>query len=816
MTYYDLSHRKEEIGSMCTCQLRKIIAVLIVGLFFMQLIPAKSVLAASDQSAYYKEIGEKIEDMANKYNIPPVLLKAVAWMESGWKQYKLDDSGQPLTDQPLIGRDGIGIGIMQISSYDPKDQVTIDKLKNDINYNLEVGCQMLNQKWRANPKIGNGDRNVLENWYFAVWGYNSWAVRNNPNNLTGKSAYQDSIFSLMGQKYNSAITFAPTATKISKSLLPLMDPPALSSRWSTPATVHMGDLLIDPAQLLSSGGGSGTNAANGDYWCKFYIESKPRGDYYLHALSFYNTAYNSPSITDKSTVSQKILSTYDQLLDEADTLIQNKTDSSDACAAKYYWSILQGPSLDDGIAEQAKIGLQSALSNLLAKADKLVGDGTGASNLSAAQDYSIVLQGSSQDNSISERAKNGLLNAYGTLLTEADKLVLEGTVSSKTNAAKYYSTVLQGMSLDTSLTERATNGLKQISNSTPDPGSTPDPSSGSTPGTNPDTSPDSNPGTTPNTNPDTTPDPSPQSGVAEITRLAGTRAEDTAIKISQAGWENAASPVVLLARVDRFQDALAAAPLAKKYKAPLLLTAPDQLDDVVLQEMKRLGGKKIYVIGGEGAIKKTVTDALDEANMSVERIYGDTAADTAVAIARQIGPSTQVILASSTSFPDALSVSAPAAALGIPILLTEQRTLPDSTKQLLKDFQVTKTFIVGGKFAISAAFDSKGGVLENYGPERLAGDTKYDTMLQIVKYFDQSPKSIVIATGENFPDGLSGGSFAALNGSPMLLIPKQALNSDTQAYLSNLIGKTTNAYILGGTGVISSSLEKSIGEILKQ
>jgi len=231
--------------------------------------------------------------------------------------------------------------------------------------------------------------------------------------------------------------------------------------------------------------------------------------------------------------------------------------------------------------------------------------------------------------------------------------------------------------------------------------------------------------------------------------------------------------------------------------------------------MKRLGaGGKVYVIGGSGAIKETVTAALTGVGLSFERIYGNTAADTAVKIAREIGPSTQVILASSTSFPDALSASAPAAALGIPILLTEQGTLPDSTKQLLKDFQVSKTLIVGGKFAISSTFDSAGGALASYGPQRLAGQTKYDTMLQIVKHFNLDTKTLVIATGENFPDGLTGGAFAALSGSPMLLIPTEGLNSDTQAFLNSLSGKTTKTYILGGTGVICRNNENLIGSLL--
>lgn len=239
------------------------------------------------------------------------------------------------------------------------------------------------------------------------------------------------------------------------------------------------------------------------------------------------------------------------------------------------------------------------------------------------------------------------------------------------------------------------------------------------------------------------------------------------------------------------------------------------MDNGVLQEIKRLSpSAKVYVIGGEGALTKPVTNALVKEGLSYERIFGDSAADTAAEIAKKIGPSTQVILASSTSFPDALSASAPAAALGIPILLTEQGKLPAATKQILKDFGVTKTIIVGGKFAISSAFDAKGGPLESYGPMRLAGETKYDTMLQIVKHFGQDTSSLVVATGENFPDGLSGGAFAALTGSPMLLIPKGDLNSDTSAFLKSLNGKTKRVYILGGTGVIPSNNEKTMGSLL--
>jgi len=338
---------------MRTHYCKKIMAVLIIGLFIMQLIPARPVMAAEfDKEAYYKGIGTKLEYWANKYNIPPVLLKAIAQQESSWYQYQHDESGQPLTAQPLISLlDGRGIGIMQITLTNPSSE-TIEKLGNDIDYNIEMGCQILNQKWRAYPKIGNGDRNVLENWYFAVWGYNGWVAKNNPNFYTGKDAYQDKVFGWMGKPYNSAITFAAVATKISPSLLPPVNPPSLASCWSTPTSTHMGDLVINQDSLISSGGGTGIDSANGNFWYNYGRE------YSYYALGFYITAYDSPLVTDKTIVTRKILDSYGNLLAEADDLANDGNAVSTATAAKYYWTVLQGPSLDAGIQERARVGYE--------------------------------------------------------------------------------------------------------------------------------------------------------------------------------------------------------------------------------------------------------------------------------------------------------------------------------------------------------------------------------------------------------------------------------------------------------------------------
>lgn len=658
----------------------KIVAILGITLMLTGMLPAKQAFAAGfDQNAYYLEIGQKLDYWANKYNIPPVVLKAIAWMESGWYQnLKNNIDKSPLPGQPLIGYDGIGIGIMQISSYNSEDTAEMDKLKNDIDYNIEIGCQMLNQKWRAYPKIGNGDRNTLENWYFAVWGYNAWLGRNNPNDplSQAKNAYQDVVFALMGQKYNSAITFLPGATPQPKSSLPATGAPTIASLWSTPSPTHRGDLKYDVANLVSGGGknyGGLSSDASGDYWYQY----SRWGSYY--ALGFYTTAYNSPAITsqDKTTIEDKILKADQNLLAEADDLVNDPTPSAQdlATAGKYYWTIIEGPNLNPTVMSRAQAGLTKA----------------------------------------------------------------------------------------------------QTTKPTPPPVTTPT--------------------------------------KATVVRVAGLRAVDTAIKLSQAGWTSA--DTVVIATTVNYPDALAGAPLAKKYQAPMLLNPPGALDSEVLKELSRLNAKKVYILGGTAAISEPVFKALTDANRNPVRIAGTTAAETAAQIARNLGANQTVILASTLNFPDAMAASAPAAALGIPILLTGRDALPEATLKVLADFQVTKTIMVGGEALISAKFDDAlNGPLANYGPLRLKGITKYDTALEIVNYFKQDAQKVYIATGVNFPDGLAGGALAAKTGSPLILIDSSVITPEVLSWLKSIKEKNPQILVLGGTGAISEAnkvlIEKTI------
>ncbi|KAB3534788.1 transglycosylase SLT domain-containing protein [Alkaliphilus pronyensis] len=185
----------------------------------------------SNENLSYEEVEKIIEEVAKEKNIPSVILKAIAWKESNYRQF--DENGQPLI---VAGN----TGIMQVNKvHKHLDQ---DKLKHNIKYNIEAGADILLGRWNATgtvyPTIGDMNPNVLEHWYFPLWGYNSWVSKNNPN-VSGKKAYQEEIFQLIREKYQQPIT------SIDAGLLPCKGLPKGSLKLPTPEIHHFGDLNED-------------------------------------------------------------------------------------------------------------------------------------------------------------------------------------------------------------------------------------------------------------------------------------------------------------------------------------------------------------------------------------------------------------------------------------------------------------------------------------------------------------------------------------------------------------------------------------------
>ena len=145
------------------------------------------------------------------------------------------------------------IGIMQINTSVRTD---IDRLMTDIDYNIEIGAKILDGKWKLAPGIGDRDRNVLENWYYAIWAYNGLSSTNNPNTPGGRH-YQDRVLALMARQVlgsDGQPLWPPVVVTLPNPSI-IADPPA----WiPTPQPVHYGDLYarVQPRGQLPGTGES--------------------------------------------------------------------------------------------------------------------------------------------------------------------------------------------------------------------------------------------------------------------------------------------------------------------------------------------------------------------------------------------------------------------------------------------------------------------------------------------------------------------------------------------------------------------------------
>lgn len=294
-------------------------------------------------------------------------------------------------------------------------------------------------------------------------------------------------------------------------------------------------------------------------------------------------------------------------------------------------------------------------------------------------------------------------------------------------------------------------------------------------------------------------------------RLAGGDRYQTAIKISQSGWDTANT--VVLARGDDFPDALAGAVLANssKAKGPLLLIDSKTLQPDVLTEILRLQAQRVYILGGTGAVSDEVKKVLEDNGRSVQRIQGADRYETAAAIAQEaVSNSSKAFLAYGESFADALSVSSYAAAQGTPLLLTDVKKVPQVTLDALHKLGVKSVTLIGGTGVIGpeAAAQLQG---LGYTVDRLSGDDRYFTNLDVLNRLSFNTSKLFVATGLDFPDALAGAVLAAKNNNPILLVPVQSeLTAQTTSYLSSRRSAGSSFTLLGGWGVISYGMESMI------
>lgn len=276
-------------------------------------------------------------------------------------------------------------------------------------------------------------------------------------------------------------------------------------------------------------------------------------------------------------------------------------------------------------------------------------------------------------------------------------------------------------------------------------------------------------------------------------RIFGSNRYATSAYISK--YRSTIPDIVILVTGENYPDSLCAAPLAAKYNAPILLTGVDKLPLETKDEINRIKPKKIFIIGGLGAVSKNVENQINKYN--IQRVSGSNRYETSVKVAELLGCRGEVFLATGENYPDALSAAAIAASRQDPILLTERYILPEDTSDYLLQSKPVKEYVIGGEGVISNKVKAE---LSN--PDRIGGLNRIETNAKVLSYFNNeiNYKNLFVASGLNFPDALSGAPLAASFKSAIVLKDKFDDNTDLINYHLNEIG---NLIYLGGEKIIS-------------
>ncbi len=212
---------------------------------------------------------------------PCELLKGIATVESGWRQFCVPTTPSDQVggaERTIISFD-CGYGIGQVTSgmhVGETPDFDRERVASDPTYNLATGTRILASKWGYTECVGDNQPVIIEHWYIATWAYNGLAYSNNPNNpaydanrgvydpnVGGSVPYQEKVFGWMEHtdgKWDSTALAYPNPGEIGTG----SSPPELSEPNCASPTDCTNTRPTHETSCNGSGaGGSGGAGAGG-------------------------------------------------------------------------------------------------------------------------------------------------------------------------------------------------------------------------------------------------------------------------------------------------------------------------------------------------------------------------------------------------------------------------------------------------------------------------------------------------------------------------------------------------------------------------
>lgn len=226
-------------------------------------------------------------------------------------------------------------------------------------------------------------------------------------------------------------------------------------------------------------------------------------------------------------------------------------------------------------------------------------------------------------------------------------------------------------------------------------------------------------------------------------------------------------------------------------------------------------------------VPPTKPEEKPENKPTMEVLAGDDRYETAVEVAnktantKDVAGNGNLVLVNGNALVDGLAASPLASVLGkasnvevAPILLTKTDSLPESTKDYIKEVVSKKStgkvkvYIVGGSAVVSEKVEKE---LKELGVDvvRSGGSNREETSLKVAELISKNKKPyntfVVGANGE--ADAMSIAPVAADREEPIIVSKNGGLSKDGVQKIADL---KANATIVGGTEVVSEATEKAL------
>ncbi|USQ76332.1 cell wall-binding repeat-containing protein [Ornithinimicrobium cryptoxanthini] len=298
------------------------------------------------------------------------------------------------------------------------------------------------------------------------------------------------------------------------------------------------------------------------------------------------------------------------------------------------------------------------------------------------------------------------------------------------------------------------------------------------------------------------PEPEPAPGVV---RISGSNRYSTAAEL--ASTFPTGKQLFITVGGD-YPDALTAAARAGSLGGPVLLTQETVLPDVTRDAIKALKPSRVTIVGGTGSISGSVLSQVDSLTTApVVRVGGADRYATAGALAKTFGNRVDVLyVATGLDYPDALAGAARAGYNDGPVLLVKPDSIPDATLSAIQAINPYRVVVLGGPSVVSDAVANQLKDLTRSGNlQRVAGHNRYATAAELAKYYPNGLDTVVVATGQAYPDALSGAARAGDSHGPVLLVATNTIFQPTKDALAQLNPK--RILVIGGTEVVSTEVE---------